>query len=68
MNTIYFAVRSGKKIPTGLGNRGHLKVTPANLGPIWYPTEPSEVPYSQNQFLGWDFFAIYHSKTTLVVN
>ena len=67
MNTIYFAVRSGKKIPTDLGNRGHLKVTPANLGPIWYHTEPSEVPYSQNQFLGWDFFAISYSKTALTI-
>jgi hypothetical protein len=23
---------------------------------IWYHSEPSEVPYSPNQFLGWDFF------------
>ena len=26
------------------------------LGPILYHSEPSDVPYSQNQFLGWDFF------------
>ena len=31
-------------------------VTHANLGPIWYHLEPSDVPYSPNQFLGWDFF------------
>ena len=28
----------------------------AHLGPIWYHSEPSDVPYSPNQFLGWDFF------------
>ena len=31
-------------------------VTDAHLGPIWYHSEPSDVPYSTNQFLGWDFF------------
>ena len=31
-------------------------VTHAHLGPIWYRSEPSDVPYSKNQFLGWDFF------------
>ena len=31
-------------------------VTHAHLGPIWYHSEPSNVPYSPNQFLGWDFF------------
>ena len=30
--------------------------THANLGQIWYHSEPSDVPYSPNQFLGWDFF------------
>ena len=32
------------------------RVTHAHLGPIWYHSEPSDVPYSPNQFLGWDFF------------
>ena len=27
-----------------------------NLGAIWYQSEPSDIPYSPNQFLGWDFF------------
>ena len=27
-----------------------------NLGSIWYHSEPSDDPYSPNQFLGWDFF------------
>ena len=29
---------------------------PTHLGPTWYHLEPSDVPYSPNQFLGWDFF------------
>ena len=60
-----------KKSPnqeTGLGIRGPLealnqidpknimKVDHAHLGPIWYLSEPSNVPYSPNQFLGWEFF------------
>ena len=40
-------------------------VTHAHLGPIWYHSEPSNVPYSPNQFLGWDFFAASYSKTAL---
>ena len=36
-----------------------------HLGLIWYHSEPLEVPYSPNQFLGWDFFAISYSKTAL---
>ena len=39
-----------------------MGVTPAHLGPIWYHSEPSEVPYLPSQFLGWDFFC---SKTAL---
>ena len=35
-------------------------VTHAHLGPIWYHIEPSDVPYSPNQFLGWDFFCCFH--------
>ena len=31
-------------------------VTHAHLGPVWYHSEPSGVPYSPNQFLGLDFF------------
>ena len=34
-------------------------VTDAYLGQIWYHLEHSQlldVPYSLNQFLGWDFF------------
>ena len=26
------------------------------LGPIWYHSETSDVPYSPNQFLGWNIF------------
>ena len=40
-------------------------LTYAHLRPIWYHSEPSDVPYSQNQFLGWDFFATSYSKTAL---
>ena len=40
-------------------------VTHAHLGPIWYHSEPSDVPYSPNQFLGWNFFAASYSKTAL---
>ena len=31
-------------------------VTHAHLVPIWYQSEPSDIHYSPNQFLGWDFF------------
>ena len=31
-------------------------ITHAHIGTIWYHSEPSDVPYSLNQFLGWDFF------------
>ena len=31
-------------------------VTHAHLEPIWYHSEPSDVPYSPNQFLALDFF------------
>ena len=41
-------------------------VTHTHLGSIWYHSEPSDVPYSPNQFLGWDFFATFYSKTALV--
>ena len=64
-----------KKSPnqeTGLGNRGRLKVLNGtklvlidhelpldNLESIWYHSEPLDVPYSPNQFLGWDFFCCF---------
>ena len=40
-------------------------MTHAHLGPIWYHKEPSEIPYSPNKFLCWDFFAVSYSKTAL---
>ena len=40
-------------------------VTHAHLGPIWCHSEPSEVPYSPDQFLGWDFFAASYSERAL---
>ena len=39
--------------------------THAHLEPIGYHSEPSDVPYSPNQFLGWDFFAVSYSKPAL---
>ena len=38
-------------------------VTHAHLGPIWYHSEPSDVPYSPNQ--SWTFFAVSYSKPAL---
>ena len=40
-------------------------VTHAHLGPIWYHSEPSDVPYSPKQFLVLDFFAASYSKIAL---
>ena len=40
-------------------------VTHAHLGPVWYHSEPSDVSYSPNQFLGWDFFTASYSKMAL---
>ena len=37
-------------------------VTPSHLGPIKYHSEPSNVPFSTNQFLALDFFAVSYSK------
>ena len=37
----------------------------AYLGPIGHHLEPSNVRYSQNQFLGLDFFDVSYSKTAL---
>ena len=36
-----------------------------HLGSIWYHSEPLEVSYSTNQFLGWDFFDVSYSKLAL---
>ena len=33
-----------------------MRDTLNNLGSIWYHSEPSDIPYSPNYFLGWDFF------------
>ena len=35
------------------------RVTHAHLGPIWYHSEPSDVPYSPNQFLALHFFCCF---------
>ena len=40
----------------------------AYLGPIWYHSEPSDLPYSPNQFLALDFFAASYSKIALTQN
>ena len=61
---------------TGMRNRGCLKVLNDTklllnehecpliiyLGSIWYHSEPSDVPYSPNQFRALDFFAASESK------
>ena len=66
-------LRNSKKSPnqeTGLGNRvmsegsdwyqnDPKQLNHAHLGPIWYHSEPSDVPYSPNQFLDWDFFCYF---------
>ena len=38
-------------------------VTHAHLVPIWYLSEPSDIPHSPNQFLGWDFFCHFLQQT-----
>ena len=40
-------------------------VTHAYLGPIWYHSEPSDVPYWTSFMVG-TFFAVSYSKTALV--
>ena len=37
----------------------YLRVTHAHKGPIWNHLEPSDVTYSTNKFLGWDFFLTF---------
>ena len=34
-----------------------------HLGSIWYHSEPLEVPYFPNQFLGLDFFCRFLQQT-----
>ena len=38
-------------------------VTHAHFGQIWYHSEPADVPYSPNQFLGLDFFYSFLQQT-----
>ena len=43
-------------------------VIQAHLEPIWYHSEPSDVPYSPNQFLGLDFFLpVFTSRRLLLL-
>ena len=37
-----------------------------HLVSIWYQSESLDVTYSQNQFLGWDFFAVSYSRPALI--
>ena len=68
---------------TGLANRGRLKLlidtklilndkvvtyNYAHLGPIWYHSEPSDIPILQTSFLVGTFFATSYSKIALVCN
>ena len=39
------------------------KVTHAHLGPIWYHSELSDVPYSPNQWLVMNFFCRFLQQT-----
>ena len=48
-------------------NDTKLTLNDAHLGPIWYLSEPSDVPYCPNQFLSWDLFlAVSYSKPALI--
>ena len=38
----------------------------AHLGPIWYHSEPSDIPYPQTSFLVVTFFNASYSKIALV--
>ena len=38
------------------------RVPHAHLGPNWYHSEPSDVPYFPNQFTGWDIFGRFLLK------
>ena len=40
-------------------------VTHAQLGPIWYHLEPSDIPYSPNQFLDRHYFAASYIRAAL---
>ena len=41
-------------------------VTHTHIGPFWYHSEPSNVPYCPNQLLALNFFAVSYSKTAQV--
>ena len=68
---MYFVKWSSPNKETGLENRGPLEaLNHARLGPIWHHSEPSNIPYSPNQFLGWDFscrFLQQDSSSTYVL-
>ena len=36
-----------------------------HLKSIWYHSEPLEVSYVLNRFLGWDFFVVSYNKPAL---
>ena len=39
------------------------EVTHAHLGLIWYHSEPSDIPYPPNQFLGWTIIHTFLQQT-----
>ena len=41
------------------------EVTYSHLGHIWYHSKPSDVPYSPNQFLGWNLFSVLYCQSAL---
>ena len=65
-----FAVRNCKKSQKPRNWFGPIealndtKLILNNLGPIWYHSEPPDVPYCPNQFLGWDFFYRFLQQTS----
>ena len=44
-----------------------MGVTDAHLEPIWYYSEPSDAPYSPNQFLGGDFFSSKSALNLMII-
>jgi hypothetical protein len=53
-------LETAKKVPNKklAGKQWNESIMLIYLGAIWYHSEPSDVPYSSNQYLGWGFF--YH--------
>ena len=41
------------------------RVTHVHLGSIWSQSDPLDVPYCPDQFLGLDFFAVSYTKPAL---